>query len=166
MISIAHIATMARYNRWQNQNLLNATNTLPDAARRENRGAFFGTIHGTFSHLLWGDGMWMHRFMCMTKPQGRIQDSAMLHEDWGLFCKTRNQMDESIIQWSKDVNPAWLATDLSWFSPTAGRDVVKPIWLLVTHMFNHQTHHRGQIHAMLTQAGAKPDVTDLPFMPD
>jgi uncharacterized damage-inducible protein DinB len=55
--------------------------------------------------------------------------------------------------------------DLGWFSGAMGREVTKPKALLVLHMFNHQTHHRGQIHAMLTTAGARPGDTDIPFMP-
>ena len=61
------------------------------------------------------------------------------------------------------LDPAWLEGDLTWFSGAAGREVTKPKWLLVTHMFNHQTHHRGQVHCMLTQCGVKPGATDLPF---
>ena len=56
--------------------------------------------------------------------------------------------------------------DLSWFSGALQADVSKPMWMLVSHFFNHQTHHRGQVHAMLTSAGAKPDDTDLFIMPD
>lgn len=164
MISADHVANMARYNRWQNQNLLAASSALSDAARRQNRGAFFGSIHGTFSHLLWGDGMWMHRFVGLPKPEGGIGDSAALYEDWDRFCETRRVMDEAIIGWSQKVGTDWLASRISWFSGSAQRDFSQPAWLLATHMFNHQTHHRGQIHAMLTQAGVKPGATDLAMM--
>ena len=60
----------------------------------------------------------------------------------------------------------WLQGDLTWYSGSLGKDVARPKWLLVTHMFNHQTHHRGQVHCMLTQSGIAPGVTDLAFMPD
>ncbi len=165
MISPEHVAVMARYNRWQNQNLLGAANTLSDAARRESRGAFFGSIQGTFSHLIWGDGMWMHRFAGLPKPTAGIDDSAMVHQDWEEFLKARHALDEAIVDWSRYVTADWLASTLSWYSGAAKRDFSQMAWLPVTHMFNHQTHHRGQIHAMLPQAGAKPGPTDLAMMP-
>ena len=62
------------------------------------------------------------------------------------------------------LDPAWLNGELTWFSAGAGREVTKPKWLLVSHFFNHQTHHRGQVHCLLTQAGGKPHDTDLPLM--
>ncbi len=70
-------------------------------------------------------------------------------------------MDDAIIAWSSTLPPEWLEGSTSWFSGALGREMTKPNWLLATHFFNHQTHHRGQVHAMLTGAGAKPDDTDL-----
>ena len=63
------------------------------------------------------------------------------------------------------LDAAWLAGEFAYYSGAAKRELRKPKWLLVTHMFNHQTHHRGQVHCMLTQAGGKPGDTDLPFLP-
>jgi uncharacterized damage-inducible protein DinB len=157
---------MARYNRWQNESLYGAAATLPDAARRENRGAFFGSIHGTLSHLMWGDSMWMHRFTGAMKLEGGIKDSPGHFADWDDLAAKRKTMDEMIVSWAEALGRDWLTGDLTWFSGGLGRDVTKAKWLLVTHFFNHQTHHRGQAHAMLTAAGAKPDDTDLPFMAD
>jgi uncharacterized damage-inducible protein DinB len=76
---------------------------------------------------------------------------------------TTERADGAILAWSDRLDPAWLDGDLAWFSEALGREMARPRWLLVTHMFNHQTHHRGQVHCMLTQAGAMPGVTDLPF---
>jgi uncharacterized damage-inducible protein DinB len=70
-----------------------------------------------------------------------------------------------ILAWAHAVDAAWFDGDLTWFSGGLGRDVTKPKQLLVLQLFNHQTHHRGQIHAMLTAAGAKPDDTDIAIMP-
>jgi uncharacterized damage-inducible protein DinB len=166
VISTDHVRLMARYNRWQNESLYGAAATLPDAARRENRGAFFGSILGTLSHLMWGDSMWMHRFANMPKLDGGIKDSPGHFADWDELAAKRKAMDEMIVGWAGALDQSWLAGDLTWFSGAMGRDVTKARWLLVTHFFNHQTHHRGQVHAMLTAAGAKPDATDLAFMPD
>ena len=71
-----------------------------------------------------------------------------------------------ILQWTHEVSPEWFEDDLSWFSGAIGRELCKPRKMLVVHMFNHQIHHRGQIHAMLTAAGIKPGDTDLPVMPE
>ena len=72
--------------------------------------------------------------------------------------------DQKIIDWSNGVADDWLAADLTYFSGATGREWTRPRWMLVTHMFNHQTHHRGQAHALLTAAGEKTGDTDLAFI--
>ncbi len=166
MISLDHVRLMARYNRWQNESLYREAASLSDEARRQERGAFFSSIHGTLSHLLWGDSIWMHRFAGTPKPKGGIKDSPGHFADWDALAAQRKAMDETIVSWADGLSANWLTGDLTWFSGAMGRDVTKAKWLLVTHFFNHQTHHRGQVHAMLTAAGGKPDDTDLPFMAD
>jgi uncharacterized damage-inducible protein DinB len=166
LISPGHARLMARYNRWQNESLYGAAGTLTDAARREDRGAFFGSIHGTLSHLMWGDGIWMHRFAGLSRPPGGIEDSPRLFSDWAAMATARKDLDAAIIRWAEGLGEKSLDGDLSWFAASTGLEMRKPLDLLVAHFFNHQTHHRGQIHAMLTAAGAKPGRTDLVFMPD
>src|SRR5262245_25688694 len=164
MITLDHVRTMAAYNRWQNENLYGAADGLTDAARKEPRGAWFGSIHATLNHLLWGDRIWMSRFTGSDEPRvTRIPDSVRLYESWHDLKRERVAFDEAIIAWAERLDQGWLAGDLSWYSETLRREVGRPKWLLVTHMFNHQTHHRGQVHCMLTQAGARPGTTDLPF---
>ena len=165
MITPDYVRLMARYNRWQNRNLYAAADALDEAARRADRGAFFRSIHGTLSHLAWGDAMWMSRFDGAPKPTGGIADSAALHSDWDGLKAARAALDAAILDWSGRVAPAFLAGELSWFSGALKRDVTAPCATTVAHFFNHQTHHRGQIHAMLTAAGAKPGDTDLFIMP-
>lgn len=166
MPDTAHAQMMARYNRWQNDNLLTAASQLTDADRQAPRGAFFGSIQQTFSHLLWADRAWIGRFTDTALPGGGIADSVSLIEDWGSFRQDRAQMDQRIIEWADTVAPDWFAGEISWFSGALGRQMTRPRRELVAQLFNHQTHHRGQIHAMLTAAGARPGDTDLPFMPD
>ncbi len=166
MITLDHVRTMADYNRWQNGNLYGAADELTDGQRREPRGAFFGSIHGTLNHLLWGDQIWMSRFADTPKPKGGIPQSVALFEGWDDLKRERQAFDSVIIDWAATLAPSWLEGDLTWFSGAAGREVTKPKWLLVTHLFNHQTHHRGQVHCMLTQCGVKPGATDLPFRRD
>ncbi|WP_376988790.1 DinB family protein [Bosea sp. R86505] len=161
MIDTSYVRTMARYNAWQNRSLFTAASTLDDAARRQDRGAFFGSIHGTFCHLLWGDRMWLSRFAGTPKPTQRIHESADLVADWDDLVAQRQAFDGTIAEWARDMSVEWLAGDLVWFSGATQREMRKPRALLVVQLFNHQTHHRGQVHAMLTAAGAKPDDTDL-----
>jgi len=161
VIDTAYVRTMARYNVWQNESLLTAAATLDDAARRQDRGAFFKSIHGTLCHLLWADRMWLSRFAGTPKPTHRIQESADLVADWADLVAQRQAFDVTILEWARGLSPEWLADDMVWFSGATQREMRKPRALLVVHLFNHQTHHRGQIHAMLTAAGARPDDTDL-----
>lgn len=158
--------TMARYNLWQNESLTKAASTLSYDDRQANRGAFFGSIQQTFSHVLWGDQVWMSRFAGTKAPEGGIPESAELVQDWDEFRAARAQFDKVILDWAHNVELEWFEGDLSWFSGALGRDITKPKTTLVIQLFNHQTHHRGQIHAMLTAAGAKPGDTDVPFMPE
>jgi len=161
-----YAVAMARYNLWQNESLITAANGLDDAARRVDRGAFFGSIEKTFAHLLWGDQMWLHRFAGTGLPAATsIPGSVEMGMGWDAFCTARAAFDALILDWAHGVGAEWFDGDLTWFSSGLGRDVTKPKQVLVLQLFNHQTHHRGQIHAMLTAAGAKPDDTDIPFMP-
>jgi len=166
MIDRAYVQRMARYNRWQNENLYGTADRLSDAERRRERGAFFGSIHQTLSHLLWADRIWMSRFTDVPAPPGGIPGSVSLYADWDELKTERKSFDQTMLNWADTVDPAWLAADQTFLSVAIKREWTHPRWVLVTHMFNHQTHHRGQVHSMLTQAGGKPSDTDLTFMPD
>ena len=166
MITTAYIQTMARYNKWQNTSLYTAAEGIGDAARREDRGAFFGSIHATFSHLVWGDQLWLHRFgFYDDAPTSDLSYSNQLFNDWDELKAEREKTDAAFFVFADKATAQDLSGDLSWYSAAAQREMSRPRDVLVTHIFNHQTHHRGQIHAMLTAAGAKPDDTDIPFMP-
>lgn len=173
MIGPAHVQLMARYNRWQNRSLYTAAGTLSEAQRREERGAFFGSIHKTLTHLLWADQAWMGRFTGIAPPRFDYggqpwprspKESVGLAIEWAELNCQRAAFDETILNWSRTVSPDWLAAEFRWTN-SSGRTNVQPTWALVTHMFNHQTHHRGQVHALLTAFGAKPEDTDIPWMP-
>ena len=164
MIDPGYVQRMARYNRWQNDNLYGVADTLPDAERRRDRDAFFGSIHGTLNHLLWADRAWMSRLAGTPRPAGGILESVSLHDDWDDLKRERAAFDAVILDWADRLDPGALAGELTWYSGAIKAELRKPRWLLVAHMFNHQTHHRGQVHCMLTQAGGKPGDTDLPLM--
>ena len=166
MIDRAYVQRMARYNRWQNANLYGVADTLPDEERRRERGAFFGSIHKTLSHLLWGDTIWMSRFSDVQRPAAGIPESVTLFPDWDGLKAERTRLDQTMIDWADAVGDDWLSADQTFYSAATKREWTRPRWMLVTHMFNHQTHHRGQVHCMLTQAGGRPHDTDLTVMPD
>jgi uncharacterized damage-inducible protein DinB len=161
MVDRVFVQAMARYNAWQNDNLYGAAATLTDEARREDRRAFFGSIHGTLCHLLWADRMWLSRFAGTPKPSIPGSDSARMVGPWDELVVERRITDEAIAHWATGLAPDWLAGDLTWTSGLAKRELTRPRAQLVAHFFNHQTHHRGQVHAMLTAAGARPGDTDL-----
>ncbi len=168
MISPAYALMMARYNAWQNRSLFGAADQLTDAQRGQDRGAFFGSIQCTLSHLIFGDRAWMFRFTGdeALKPEATsIAGSRTAFPQWSDLQAARIALDAQIIDWADRLTADALSGDLTYHAMAAGRDDTKPRWLLITHMFNHQTHHRGQVHAMLTQAGAKLDDTDIPLLP-
>lgn len=166
MISPAFCQTMARYNAWQNGSLIAAANDLTEDALKKFRGAFFGSIQQTFSHLLWADTIWMSRFDNWDAPAGGIPESARFVEYWDMLTDLRADADLMIRNWADSLGPEALDGTLSWYSGALKSEVARPLEECVMHFFNHQTHHRGQIHAMLTAAGAKPGDTDLFAMPE
>jgi uncharacterized damage-inducible protein DinB len=165
MITPAYCQTMARYNAWQNQSLFVAANGLSEAERELDRGAFWGGIRATLSHLMWGDTIWIARFDGGPGPDAQMKQSSGAY-DWATLWAERPRLDARIASWAWMVDASDLEGDLSWYSVGAGRDMSMSRQACVVHFFNHQTHHRGQVHAMLTAAGARPDDTDLPFLPD
>ncbi|MGI9372267.1 MAG: DinB family protein [Hyphomicrobiales bacterium] len=166
MITKIFLETMASYNAWQNREIYAAADTLSDDARKLDRGAFFKSIHGTLTHLYWGDKIWMSRFSDETPPHLDLKSSLEEIHDWQDLKTARVSLDDTILKWAGDVDESWIAGDMSWYSSSAEREITKPKWVLLTHFFNHQTHHRGQAHAMITAVGAKTADTDLPFMPE
>lgn len=164
MIDANFVRAFARYNRWQNESLYGAADTLGDEERRRDRGAFFKSIHATLCHIYWADNMWMSRLSDVAKPGVSIPGSTTFVEDWSELKVVRATFDARIVQWADALDDSSLQGDLAWYSGATKRDVVKPRWLAVAHFFNHQTHHRGQAHALLTAAGARPADTDLIFM--
>jgi uncharacterized damage-inducible protein DinB len=167
MISPSYVRAMARYNAWQNVNVYQAAGRLTDAARREERGAFFGSIHATLNHILWADQTWLMRFGAAPPPAARsIREGLSQFPDWEALVQERRRFDRVIEDWASRLQPSSLEGNMTWRSASAGRDVTSPMAVLVMHLFNHQTHHRGQVHALLTSMGVDPGITDLPFGPD
>jgi len=113
---------------------------------------------------VWGDGTWMHRFDDWPIPPGSIEESPRMIEAWPDLTEARRALDAGIVAFAERLTQPWLDTELSWFSGSQQKTLVMTRGLLVTHMFNHQAHHRGQAHAILTGFGAQTGDTDLPFV--
>ena len=143
MITPEYCRMMARYNAWQNRQLTEALDGQSLEVLTEDRGAFFGSILGTLNHLLWGDLMWMARFdPSVEAPKVSVKESVDLYPTLGAWSAARYHVDGKIRHWANTIRAMDLTGDLSWYSGTLGRDMVTPRALCVTHMFNHQTHHR------------------------
>ena len=161
MITPDYVRLMAAYNAEMNRRLYGAAANLADAERKADRGAFWKSIHGTLVHLYWGDCQWMSRFDGWAKPDVPIKQSAGMIEDFAELRARRVKADADIEAWAGRIDDAWLAEDLVWFSGAAGREMRRAKGKLLVHFFNHQTHHRGQAHAMLTACGQQTGDTDL-----
>ncbi len=163
MISGEYCQGMARYNQWQNQSLYREAARLSDLQRREDRGVFFKSIHRTLCHILCADHIWMHRFDGWEIPKARGSDSPDWITSWDDLHALRVASDERLISWASGLNAYILAGNLTWRFGGKTTDNSALMWGLVVHMFNHQTHHRGQVHAMLTGFDMRPDETDINF---
>ena len=166
MITPAYCQTMARYNTWQNNGLRQMISDMPTADLTQDRGAFFGSIFGTLNHLLWGDAIWISRFDGGEGPDPAINKSVDFTPTPAVWAGDRFRMDGRIALWAQNLSALDLVGDVTWYSGAAGREMSRPKALCVMQLFNHQTHHRGQVHAMLTALGKHPTDTDLPFMPE
>ena len=161
MITPAYVRTMAAYNSEMNRRLYEPAARLSDAQRKEERGAFWGSLHKTLAHLLWADRTWMSRFADWEKPEGGLKQSVLWIDDFAALQRQRYEADARIERWAGGIDQAWLDQNLTWFSGAAQREVSAPRGLLVVHFFNHQTHHRGQAHALITGLGERTADTDL-----
>lgn len=167
MIDPRYVQAMARYNSWQNTQLMPVLEAMDAQELTRDRGAFFGSILATANHLLWGDTLWMSRFdPSVAPPDVAASEHATLHPSAASWSADRFRVDGRIILWAKALRTVDLKGDITWHSGTMNRSFTLPLAEAIVHFFNHQTHHRGQIHAMLTAAGQKAPVTDMVFMPE
>lgn len=153
----------AEYNRWMNEKLYDAAARLTDEQRKEDRGAFFKSIHATFNHLLWGDTNWLARLK--GQPVGRSPIGTVLFEDFAELRAARVAKDAEIVAWAPTVSDEWLTRSFTWSTANGQYTFTHPTFALVAQMFNHQTHHRGQITTLLMQFGIDPGGTDIPLLP-
>jgi len=163
MIEPQYCQVMARYNRWMNERLYALASEMGEDERRRDRGAFFGSIHGTLNHLLWGDRIWLGRFtgeLCTAPAFG-----ADMFAGYEELQREREITDQTMLNWADGVTPAWLASTLTYTGRADNRKREMPMAIAAVHLFNHGTHHRGQLTTLIMQAGRDPGVTDLPWLP-
>ncbi len=163
MITTHYSQTMAEYNTWMNERLYALCASISDEERKRDRGAFFGSIHRTLNHILYGDLAFMSRF---TRDPAEVPELGIeLHGDFQELWLARTALDQRIVAWAATIEADWLEQTLTYTSKVDNVSRTVQQWVLVTHMFNHGTHHRGQVTTLLSQMGLDLGTTDLPFMP-
>jgi uncharacterized damage-inducible protein DinB len=165
MMSPEWLGASARYNRWMNDKLYGLAATLSDELRKRDLGAFFKSIHGTFNHLLLADRVWLARFKGVTVADGFMGPGGIrsleqeLYGDFDDLRRQRALTDDDLSAWISGLTHEQLAAPLVYLR--RGQKQESPLWWAVAHLFNHQTHHRGQITTLFTQQGCDPGSTDL-----
>ncbi len=156
-----HYVTFAGYNAWANRRLYDAAARLGDPAYRADRGAFFKSMHGTLNHLLATDRIWMKRFTGAGDAPERLD--AILHEDFAGLRTAREAEDRRIVAWIDSLDEARLAGVIRYRRVSTPDEFVQELMPALNHWFNHQTHHRGQAHMILTSLGQETPELDLLF---
>ena len=149
----------AGYNRWANARVYEAAAKLSDADYRADQGAFFKSIHGTLNHMLVADRIWMRRFTGKGDAPGKLD--AILHEDFASLAAVRRGEDERIVIWIDTLTEADLAGKFRYRTIVNPADIEQERSYALDHFFNHQTHHRGQVHALLTAIAGETPSLDL-----
>ncbi|MEW6491611.1 MAG: DinB family protein [Cyanobacteriota bacterium] len=167
---LSHIQLMSQYNQGMNHQVYEAAAHLSEEKLSEDKGAFFGSILGTFNHLMVADIIWLKRFSihpthhsAIDEIRGLAQPSSLdqvLYSNFPELAAERRKLDETIMSWCNQITESDLQYNLS-YKNMKGQPAVKAFGSLILHFFNHQTHHRGQVTTLLSQEGLDVGVTDL-----
>lgn len=170
MSPLEQYRVLARYNRWMNRKIYSLAGALDDAERKRDLGAYFGSVHGTLSHLLLTDRVWLlritqdrERYASRTVGGETLRIESLgqvLYDDFDLLHRERERTDEDLLEWVYGVDEATLDGTLE-YTTSQGDPQSHVRWWAVSHLFNHQAHHRGQVTTLLKQLGLDPGVTDL-----
>ncbi|UDL91414.1 DinB family protein [Mesorhizobium sp. PAMC28654] len=146
-----HFMMFAAYNQWANGRIYEAAAELVDEEFNRNTGAFFGSMMGTLNHLLTTDRIWMKRFT----GEGDAPTSldAILHRALPVLRDAREAEDRRIIDWVGGLSDKALLGRFTYMTVSDMRTVSQRQAPALAHLFNHQTHHRGQAHTILTILG-------------
>lgn len=155
----AHFEQCAAYNRWANARVYEAALALNDSDYRRNVGAFFKSMHGTLNHLLLTDRVWLKRLTGEGDHPKRLD--AIIHEDRRALALARADEDERILRYVASLDDAAL-NGIHKYATTSGQPFEQRRRDILAHLFNHQTHHRGQAHTILSICtGREPPSIDL-----
>jgi uncharacterized damage-inducible protein DinB len=151
---------LAGYNRWANDRIFEAAAALSPEAFAAEQGAFFGSIRGTLNHLLVTDRMWLARLSGQPLPPYALD--AVVFDDLVALREAKAADDAILLAHVERLSETAIAAEFRWVRRADGMEVVGPLWSTLAHVFNHQTHHRGQVHDLLSRAGIAPPSLDLP----
>jgi uncharacterized damage-inducible protein DinB len=157
----AHYQMFGQYNAWANGRLYDAAARLDIAQYRADRGAFFKSVHGTLNHLLATDRIWMRRFTGEGDAPDRLD--AILFEDFADLRAAREAEDKRIITYVDSLNEDRIAGTITYRRVSSPEQFKQQLAPALAHWFNHQTHHRGQVHALLTGLTGEVPELDLLF---
>lgn len=165
-----HLCLMAEYNQWMNTKIYESSATLSAEELAKNRGAFFGSIMGTLNHLAVADTIWLKRFAPLLPAHQELDYirelsppralNEMLFSTLEELYAYRKTLDSTLSELAKSITESELSQVLS-YTNSKGIPATKHLFSLFMHVFNHQTHHRGQVTTLLSQAGIDVGVTDL-----
>ncbi|MEN9711758.1 MAG: hypothetical protein RLY90_19 [Pseudomonadota bacterium] len=165
-----HVCLMAQFNHWMNKKIFDACESLSAEQLAENKGAFFGSILGTLNHLVIGDTIWLQRFALAFSAHKALDPvtqiprpealNAIAFEQLAELKTRRELLDQVFLSLAKSVTDADLEQAMT-YKNTKGETSTKLFFSLLMHVFNHQTHHRGQVTTLLSQLGVDVGVTDL-----
>ena len=162
----AHFDELAGYNAWANTRLYDACAKISDADYRRDEGAFFGSLHGTLNHLLMTDRVWIARCFGPEAAQGPVPTKldAILHEDFAALRTAREKEDAAITRYVRALEESDYAGMIHYVRVSTPTPQQQPRAQALAHWFNHQTHHRGQAHMLLTRLGGKDAAPELDLL--
>ncbi|WP_157015218.1 DinB family protein [Mesorhizobium xinjiangense] len=161
MDSHQHFSMLAAYNAWANTRIYDAAGELTDAEFARDVGAFFGSLRGTLNHILVADRIWLKRFT--TQGEAPKSLDAIIHPNLDPLRIAREAEDKRIIDWIDGLDEETLTGRFTYLTVTDMKTVSQRLAPALAHFFNHQTHHRGQAHTILTMLGRPSIVLDMVY---
>ena len=143
--------------------LYDVCSRIPDNDRKKDMGAYFKSIHGTLNHIYYGDIAWLERLRDNKFTPREL--GVDIFEDFDDLRAAQEKIDIEMVEWAETLTGEYMDRDYEYISNVDGQTRTFPRWILAAHMFNHQTHHRGQMTTLIKQLGIDPGITDIPFLP-
>ncbi|GLS32371.1 damage-inducible protein DinB [Mesorhizobium albiziae] len=154
-----HFMMLAAYNHWANRRLYDAAAQLPEEDFTRDTGAFFKSMMGTLNHILVADRIWMKRFTGEGEAPAALD--AIIHSDFARLKASREAEDNRIVKWINQLGDKDFGGRFTYMTMTDMRTISQRLAPALGHFFNHQTHHRGQSHMILTLLGYQSIQFDL-----